>query len=134
MGTVTITFDPDDPRDLAAAQRHLARFTRGASPATPDDELRERVTALIRGYGKGRLSYLRLIAEASPEAAPYRDIEALFDSPKAIGGTHSSIERSWRGMGATTDIIETDMNGSSKMAPDLARLVLEVLDEHESGR
>lgn len=134
MSTVTITFDPDDPRDVAAAQRHLARFTGDASPHTPGDELRQRITALVKGYGKGRLSYLRLIAEASPNAADYRDIEALFDSPKAIGGTHSSIERSWRRMGAAADLIETDVNGSSKMAPDLARLVLEVLDEHESGR
>lgn len=139
MTTVTITFNPSDPRDVALAAEHVARFadTPAQLPAATATEpkdgaklLRDRVTALVRGYGEGRHRYLRLIASASPEPARYADIEALFDSPKAIGGTHSSIERSWRSMGAEGAIIDTDMHGNSRMDPAIARVVLAVLEEH----
>ena len=142
MANVTITFDPDDPVDVARAVRHLQRFTpaeaaSGPQASTPvgtdpvdDRELRNRVVSIVRGYGEGRHGYLRVIAEASPEWASYDDIERLFTSPKGIGGTHSSIERSWRAMGASTEIIETDMHGNSRMAPEIAQVVLEVLDEY----
>lgn len=146
MANVTITFDPDDPTDVARAVRHLYRFAPADAASRPqptapsgigpvdDRELRNRVTSLVRGYGEGRHGYLRVVAEASPEWATYDDIERLFTSPKGIGGTHSAIERSWRKMGAEAEMIETDMHGNSRMAPEIAQVVLEVLDEYPPSK
>jgi len=135
MPTITLTFDPTSPPELAEALRTLRLLSQAPeqSPSEPTslDEatLHERITALIAGYGEGRRSYLGAVAEASPNAAPYAELAALFDSPKAIGGTHSSIERSWRGMGASTDLIHTGLNGNSSMPPEAAAMVLRVLQE-----
>jgi hypothetical protein len=127
---VTVTVDPDDPADLARAQRLLERL--GVPPSTtPEEDLRERVRSILRGYGTGRLSYVKTIAEASPTRVPVDRLLALFESPKAIGGTHSSIERSWRALGGTGMFIDTDRQGNSRMEPALAQVALEVLTEIE---
>ena len=131
MATVTITFEPNDPADLAETRRLLDLLAAG--PVAPrvdgDDEMRQRVARLLRGYGEGRRNYLRLIAQSSPERARYDQIAALFDSPKGIGGTHASIEKTWRGLGGAGKFIDTDRNGDSRIDPVLAALVLEQIAE-----
>ena len=50
-------------------------------------------------------------------------------SPKAIGGTHSSVERAWRAKGMVGPFIQTDLNGNAKMDMSLADIVLFALHE-----
>lgn len=133
MVKVTVSFEPSNPSDLAEVRRLIDLFGEGPpdDPVDRSDDARQRVAALLRGYGEGRRNYLRLIAQASPGRARHNQIAALFDSPKGIGGTRASIEKSWRAMGGTTKFIDTDRNGDSRIAPDLAALVLEQISELE---
>lgn len=130
--TISITLNPNNPSDLAEARALLDRLEGTATGSTPDDDVRQQVTAIIRGYGKGRLDYLRAVAEASPGRASYDDVAKLFENPKGIGGTHSSIEKSWRAMGGSGKFIDTDRNGDSLMDPALAEIVLELLDDAQA--
>lgn len=129
MTQITISFDPREPDDVAEAQHLIEQLANGSDrrPADDPEALRERVISLVQGYGEGRTEYLRLIAQASPARATYQEIRKLFDNPKGIGGTHGSIEKSWRRMGGRGKFIDTDHNGDSLMEPYLAELVLELL-------
>ena len=96
MSTVTITFDPDNPADVAHARSVLDRFSEPAAVITLDPEIvRQKVIALLRGYGSKRTEYIRQVAQASPAAADFDDLVAIVGSAKAVGGTHSAIERAW---------------------------------------
>ena len=128
MTTVTLTFDPDDPADVEKARALLDRL---APPvAAPDREtLRQKVIALLRGYGENRSEYVRHVAEASPGAAEYDDLVAIVGSAKAVGGTHSAIERAWRAKSMPGPFIATDDQGGARMDQELADIVLSVLRE-----
>ena len=130
MATITITIDPDNPVDVAQARSILDRLaeTRPSSSLDPD-ALRQKVIALIRGYGSKRTEYIRQVAQAAPAAASYEDLVAVVGSPKAVGGTHSAIERAWRAKGMTGPFISTDDLGGSSMDPFLADIVLTVLHD-----
>jgi hypothetical protein len=136
MVNVTISFDPADERDLQRARDLLDRLGdphfRDPRPGTsdPDPEaVHQKVIALLRGYGPKRTEYIREVAKASPGSARYEDLVAIVGSPKAIGGTHSSIERAWRAKGMSGPFIETDLNGNAKMDMRLADIVLFALHE-----
>jgi hypothetical protein len=131
MVNVTVTFDPNDPADLAHARAILDQFAGpAATPATPDPEaVHQKVIALLRGYGSKRTEYIREVARRSPERARYEDLVAIVGSPKALGGTHSAIERAWRAKGMPGPFIETDNNGSARMDMSLADIVLFALHE-----
>jgi hypothetical protein len=126
---ISVSVNPNDPADLAAAIDFLSRLLEAPDTPSDDSAVRDRVRAILRGYGAGRLDYVRLIAEAAPDRVPVDRIVALFKSPKAVGGTHSSIERSWRAAGGTGMFIETDRHGDSRMDAELAAIALEVLAE-----
>ncbi|MCU1372361.1 MAG: hypothetical protein JWO77_3555 [Ilumatobacteraceae bacterium] len=126
---ITMTLNPEDPTELASSIAFLQRLTNPTSGQDDVEVVRGRVRSLLRGYGSGRLNYVRLIAERAPERVPVDEVVALFDSPKAIGGTHSSIERSWRSSGGSGMFIETDRHGDSRMDANLAAIALEVLAE-----
>ena len=130
MSTVTITFDPDNPVDVAHARATLDRFAAAQPTTSPEPEvIRQKVIALLRGYGHNRTEYIRLVAAAAPAAAAYEDLVAVVGSPKAVGGTHSAIERAWRAKGLSGPFITTDDLGGSSMDQDLAGIVLSVLHD-----
>lgn len=130
MATITITIDPDDPADIAQARSILDRLVETQPSISLDPEvLREKVIALLRGYGFKRTEYIRQVAQAAPTAAPYEDLVAVVGSPKAVGGTHSAIERAWRAKGMTGPFIVTDDLGGASMDRQLADIVLRVLHD-----
>src|SRR3978361_1306055 len=100
MVNITISVDPSDPDDIARAHTLLDRLSTTTAPSTPDPEhIHQKVIALLRGYGHNRTEYIRAVAQASPGRAKYEDLIRIVGSPKAIGGTHSAIERAWRAQG-----------------------------------
>jgi uncharacterized NAD-dependent epimerase/dehydratase family protein len=130
MATVTITFDPGLEGDIEEARSILDRLS--ASPADTSIDpavVREKVVALLRGYGEKRTEYIRQVALASPGRAAFADLIAVVGSAKAIGGTHSAIERAWRAKGMTTTFISTDASGDATMDLNLADIVLSVLHD-----
>jgi hypothetical protein len=130
MATVTITFDPDLEGEIEAARTILDKLSqRRTDPGVDPAVLREKVIALLRGYGEKRTEYIRLVAQASPKFASFGDLVAVVGSAKAIGGTHSAIERAWRAKGMTTTFITTDSHGDAVMDLDLADIVLSVLHD-----
>ena len=130
MATVTITFDPDLEGDIEAARTILHKLSPGRTDeGVPPSVLREKVIALLRGYGEKRTEYIRMVALASPKHVAFGDLVAVVGSAKAVGGTHSAIERAWRAKGMTTTFITTDANGDSVMELDLADIVLSVLHD-----
>ncbi|GIF20550.1 hypothetical protein BJ973_001544 [Actinoplanes tereljensis] len=130
MATVTITFNPDLEGDIEEARSILDRLSEGRADNPTDPEvLREKIIALLRGYGEKRTDYIRQVAQAAPGSAAFADIIAIIGSAKAIGGTHSAIERAWRAKGMTTTFISTDANGDASMDPALADIVLNVLHD-----
>jgi hypothetical protein len=130
MATVTITFNPDLEGDIEEARSILDRLSAQREQAATDPSVvREKIIALLRGYGEKRTEYIREVAKASPGAASFNDLIAIVGSAKAIGGTHSAIERAWRAKGMTSTFISTDANGDSTMDLDLADIVLNVLHD-----
>ncbi len=128
MTTITLTFDPDDPIEVEKARAVLDRLV--PRPQAPDPEVvRQKVIALLRGYGEKRTEYIRHVAQASPGAAEYDDLVAIIGSAKAVGGTHSAIERAWRAKNMPGPFIATDDLGGAVMDQDLADIVLSVLHD-----
>jgi hypothetical protein len=130
MVNVTISFDPASPSDVAEARELLDRLSTAAAPGPVEPEaVHQKVIALLRGYGHNRTEYIRAVAQASPERAKYEDLIGIVGSAKAIGGTHSAIERAWRAKGMPGPFIETDLNGNALMDMKLADIVLFALHE-----
>jgi len=131
MATITLTFDPDDPADVERTRALLGRLA--VEPAAPDpDALRHKVIALLRNHGEKRAEYIRHVARAAPQAAEYDDLVRAVGSAKAVGGTHSAIERAWRAKNMPGPFITTDDQGGARMDQDLAAIVLSVLREVSS--
>jgi len=130
MVNVTLTFDPDNRSDVARAREILDRLSQSEPSSAPDPEaIHQKVIALLRGYGHNRTEYIRAIAQASPKRAKYDDLIRIVGSAKAIGGTHSAIERAWRAKGMPGPFIETDLNGDAVMDMRLADIVLFAMHE-----
>jgi hypothetical protein len=130
MATVTITFNPDLEGDIEDARSILDRLGAARADAATDPAVvREKIIALLRGYGDKRTEYIRAVAKAAPGSAPYADLAAIVGSAKAIGGTHSAIERAWRAKGMTSTFISTDAAGDASMDLNLADIVLSVLHD-----
>ncbi|GAA2605907.1 hypothetical protein [Paractinoplanes durhamensis] len=130
MASVTITFNPDLEGDIEEARSILDRLSeRSAATSVSPEVVREKIIALLRGYGEKRTEYIRQVALAAPGRAAFADLTAVVGSAKAIGGTHSAIERAWRAKGMSTTFISTDPSGNARMEPHLATMVLEVLHD-----
>jgi hypothetical protein len=130
MVNVTVTFDPANQAEIEQTRALLDHFTAMNNPKTTDPEaVHQKVIALLRGYGRNRTEYIRAVAQASPDRATYDELVKIVGSPKAIGGTHSSIERAWRAKGMPGPFIETDLNGNARMDMSLADIVLFALHE-----
>lgn len=130
MATITITIDPDNPTDVAQARAILDRLAETQPSISLDpDVLRQKVIALLRGYGSKRTEYIRLVASAAPGSVSFEDVVLVVGSPKAVGGTHSAIERAWRAKGMTGPFISTDDFGGASMDPQLADIVLAVVHD-----
>jgi hypothetical protein len=131
VSTVTLTFDPDNPADVAQARLILERLAGAAPGPEPTDPgaIRAKVVALLRGHGAKRTEYVRRVAQAAPGAAGYDNLVAVVGSPKAVGGTHSAIERAWRAKGMSGPFIATDDLGGASMDVTLADVVLSVLHD-----
>ncbi|MFI7587326.1 hypothetical protein ACIB24_09660 [Spongisporangium articulatum] len=129
MSTITISFDPDNPVDVAQARAIFDRLTETPATNLDPDVIRQKVIALLRGYGTKRTEYIRLVAQAAPGAAQYEDLVAVVGNAKAVGGTHSAIERAWRAKGMAGPFVMTDDFGNSSMDPVLADIVLNVIHD-----
>ena len=130
MVNITVTFDPDDAADLNKARAVLDRLSATSDAEITDPEaIHQKVIALLRGYGHNRVEYIRAVAKAAPGRARYEDLVAIVGSSKALGGTHSSIERAWRAKGMPGPFIETDDTGDASMDMRLADIVLYALHE-----
>ena len=130
MATVTITFNPDLEGDIEEARSILDRLSAERAGASTDPSvIREKIIALLRGYGEKRTEYIRAVAKAAPGVASFADLVAIVGSAKAVGGTHSAIERAWRAKGMTSVFIATDSAGDASMDLNLADIVLSVLHD-----
>ena len=129
MINVTVTFDPTNEGDIQKARAILDQLSGINRPVEDPEAIHQKVIALLRGYGHKRTEYIRAVAKASPDRAQYDDLVSIVGSPKAIGGTHSSIERAWRAKGMPGPFIETDINGDARMEMSLADIVLFALHE-----
>ena len=130
MVNVTVTFDPSSTADIDRVRALLDQLSGGSGTAALDPEtIHQKVIALLRGYGHKRVEYIRAVAKASPDRANYDELVGIVGSAKAIGGTHSAIERAWRAKGMPGPFIETDLNGDAKMDMKLADIVLFALHE-----
>jgi len=130
MATVTITFNPDLEGEIEEARSILDRLSAARAGASTDPSvIREKIIALLRGYGEKRTEYIREVAKAAPGAASFSDLVAIVGSAKAVGGTHSAIERAWRAKGMTSAFISTDSAGDASMDLNLADIVLSVLHD-----
>jgi hypothetical protein len=130
MINVTVTFDPNNESEIEQARAILDHFSEANKSNTADPEAtHQKVIALLRGYGHNRTEYIREVAKASPDRALYEDLVKIVGSAKAIGGTHSAIERAWRAKGMPGPFIETDLNGNARMDMSLADIVLFALHE-----
>jgi hypothetical protein len=130
MVNITISFDPASDTDIARARAVLDRLSNTTQPTAADPEaIHQKVIALLRGYGHNRTEYIRQVAKASPDRAKYEDLVAIVGSAKAVGGTHSAIERAWRAKGMPGPFIDTDVNGDAAMDMRLADIVLFALHE-----
>jgi hypothetical protein len=130
MVNVTVTFDPSSTADIDRVRTLLDQLSGSSGTAVMDPEtIHQKVIALLRGYGQKRVEYIRAVAQASPDRASYDKLVSIVGSAKAIGGTHSAIERAWRAKGMPGPFIETDLNGDAKMDMKLADIVLFALHE-----
>ena len=129
MATITLALHPDDPNDIARARSILDRLAAPQLTSYDPELIGQKVVALLRGYGAKRTEYIRRVAQAAPAPADYEDLVAIVGSPKAVGGTHSAIERAWRAKGMGGPFIATDDLGGASMDQALADIVLKVLHD-----
>lgn len=115
---ITMTFDPTDLTDLDNVTA-LIDHCRDRIDLPSADDVVGIVRKLMTGYGGGRTGYIRLVAAAGNDGASQAAVAAHFGGAgRAIGGTHSSIERAWRALGGTglaEQFIETTPNGTHRM-------------------
>lgn len=146
QATMQVSFDLDNPIDRARVRKLLDDADRGAS-ARPsvaaehatEREIEPRVRELLEGYGRTRRVLARLVAEASPKTISKEEIyDAMAaidperDQSQAVGGAHSSMERSWKRVGGPGKFFVTSTSGFT-MRPDIAALVRKVLNEWEAA-
>jgi hypothetical protein len=131
MVNVTVTFDPTNAAEIEQARLIIDQLASGPTTTEqPEPEaIHQKVVALLRGYGHNRIEYIRAVAKASPGTASFDELVSIVGSAKAIGGTHSSVERAWRAKGMTGPFIQTDLNGNARMDMSLADIVLFALHE-----
>ena len=142
----TLTFDPTDPRDIATTRSVLDSLaassptspSRGTASATSngpaagmaDDDLKRIIAAIADGhtYGKNRRGYLRGLAEAGAAGIDIGEWKSTHfeDSHQKYGGTHSSIEKSWRALGGESFAPELiwEQAGRQFMVSEARELVL----------
>ena len=129
MVNITVTFDPSSTADIDRVRALLDQLSGSGTAALDPETIHQKVIALLRGYGHKRVEYIRAVAKASPDRASYEELVGIVGSAKAIGGTHSAIERACRAKGMPGPFIETDLNGDAKMDMKLADIVLFALHE-----
>lgn len=128
MTTITLTFDPDDAAEVARARALLDRLTPDRSGHDPE-VVRQKVIALLRGYGAKRTEYIRQVARAAPGTTDHADLVAIIGSHRAVDETYSAVERAWREKNMPGPFITIDALGSARMDQDLADIVLTVLHD-----
>lgn len=145
---IQLTIDPTKVEDLDQAETLLAAFRLAQGGGDPDGLLaaagRESLTAVIQQlanpsrYGENRLGYLRKVAGAGADGIPVGELlEEHFEGNfKGYGGTHSSIERTWRALGGrqwADELIATTPDDRQVMYAPAIPLVLALLGEASSS-
>jgi hypothetical protein len=145
---ITLSFDPTVSLELDQADTVLAavRFAQGGGD--PDGLLaaagKESIRAVIQQlanpsrYGENRLGYLRRVALAGSDGVAVADLlaEHFNGDFNAYGGTHSSIERSWKALGGqqwAEELIATTPGDCQLMYAPAVSIVLEVVGPGTSG-
>lgn len=133
----TLTFDPTNPEERRLALQIIESLD-GLDPAaaTPTLPLRELVAVLLdkEKHSDARKQYAGLVALNCPEPTPSTDvvqvmsqtIDAGKDPNKAVGGTHRSLEQTWKSLGGqvySPMFITTDASGAHSMDPAVAEAV-----------
>src|SRR4051794_35359661 len=93
--------DPNSPSDLQDAIELLERLLDEPTD-DPDPDLAKIIGAVAhKQYGAGRLGYLAAVAAAGDAGADIADLmrDHFGGSHHSFGGTHSSIEKTWRARG-----------------------------------
>lgn len=138
---ITLSLNPTDPSDLRAARSVLDALESIESPESGDVvPLDQIVRALLDKdtYGFGRLGYAGLVALNAPDPTPAADVLQHFidngtagkDPNKAIGGTHRSLEKTWRAIGGSAYspmFISNDKSGAHCMTPEVGDAVRDYL-------
>lgn len=145
---LTLTIDPTDDGDLdrtEAVVAALRQLHRTMDDATPTDASTDRsLDAVIEKianpakYGENRVGYLRLVATAGIEGVAISELlETHFGaSHNKFGGTHSSIERSWKALGGprwTDQLISETPDSRHVMFAPAIPLVLGLVDGAPTG-
>lgn len=136
---LTMCFDPADPTDLLTVRALLDALDGldnpvDASEPMPLEHIVRELLAKDR-YGRGRLRYAALVARKAPNPATADEVLDHFtknvsdgkNPHKAIGGTHRSLEKTWKVLGGqaySPAFIVTDKSGGHSMAPKVAAAVL----------
>src|SRR5947209_6517279 len=98
----TIAVDIEDPDDIQLAITTLKRLLPDPDPAAaPDLGAIVGTLADPNKYGLGRLGYLAAVAEAGDQGATVDSLlhDHFSGNHQAFGGTHASIEKTWRNKG-----------------------------------
>lgn len=134
---INFTLNTTDRNELEEAIAFLELCLSGLALPDPDDLMSIVRTLLADTYGPGRLGYVRLVADAGDQGASAAEVAAHFGgNGRSIGGTHASLEQSWRGLGGEQffdEFIHTDNDGSHHMHSLLRAAVAQIFAEREAN-
>lgn len=144
---LTMTFDPSDNGDLDRAEAVLAALRQpelrledqpslGPGKRRPLGTVIDKITDPAK-YGENRLGYLRRVAKAGSEGVAVSELleQHFGGSYNAFGGTHSSIERSWKAHGGTewAEQVISEIHERHVMYAPAIPMVLGLLDKPPVG-
>ena len=127
---ISLSFNPLDPSEFVAMETALAALKPNhADPSELRSVLHQ--VADPSKYGENRLGYLRLVAASGDAGIAVSQLKSdhFGGGHSGHGGTHSSIERSWRSLGGmrwAEELIDT-VGGRQVMLAAARPIVLELL-------
>src|SRR4051794_39182259 len=100
---LTLSLDVDDPDEIGRAITMLQLLLPDPTAAPKIEDL---ILAIAdnKKYGIGRLGYLAAVAAAGDDGAAVDSLlhDHFGGNYQSFGGTHASIEKSWRRLGGAT--------------------------------
>jgi hypothetical protein len=148
VATMNLSFDPNDPEDVATALRSLQQLSSTRWPDRPPGEvdLPAVCEKLVSGESRTRRTLLQQLAEAgeagmpkqalyinavsmSPGAQPRTEPEMFQRGGQIVGGLVRSIDATWRRLGgeAVVGSLVTHDDDAYWLNPEAAQLILDAL-------